>query len=167
MQQYVYAGQPLRNHNQMLGWYPGADGIKTGYINASGFNLVMSAVRDGRRLIGVVLGGSTPSERDAMMGDMMDRGFERAGALKLARYHPARPPAGARYTAINFAPGAVIPDETPRTTITALVAQGPVSAEFDGRTTAAGDANVDGAKWAIQLGAFATANAARRRCSGP
>ncbi|MGE3651203.1 MAG: D-alanyl-D-alanine carboxypeptidase family protein, partial [Reyranellaceae bacterium] len=160
VQQYVYAGQPLRNHNQMLGWYPGADGIKTGYINASGFNLVMSAVRDGRRLIGVVLGGSTPSERDAMMGDMMDRGFERAGALKLARYHPARPPAGARYTAINFAPGAVIPEETPRTTITALVARGPVSAEFDGRTSAAGDASVDGAKWAIQLGAFATANAA-------
>jgi D-alanyl-D-alanine carboxypeptidase len=160
VQQYPFGGQPLRNHNQMLGWYPGADGIKTGYIRASGFNLVMSAMRDGRRLIGVVLGGSTPSERDAVMGDMMDRGFERADALKLARYHSAKPPAGARYTAINFAPGAVIPDEKPRTTITALVTQGPVSAELDGRTTASGDANVDGAKWAIQLGAFGTADAA-------
>ena len=44
-------------HDHLLDWYPGADGIKTGYIRASGFNLATSAVRDGHRLIGVVLGG--------------------------------------------------------------------------------------------------------------
>jgi D-alanyl-D-alanine carboxypeptidase len=157
VQEYVYEGRSLRNHNHMLGWYPGADGIKTGYIRASGFNLVMSAQRDGRRLIGVVLGGSTPSERDAVMGDLMDRGFERAGALRLAQFRPARPPSGTRYTAINFAPGAVIPAEAPRATAIARAApQAASSAEFDSRTTASGDASVEGAKWAIQLGAFGT-----------
>lgn len=162
VQEYVYEGRPLRNHNHMLGWYPGADGIKTGYIRAAGFNLVMSAQRDGRRLIGVVLGGSTPSERDAVMGDLLDRGFERAGAMHLARFRPAAPPAGIKYTAINFAPGAMIPSETPRAVVAARAAPAPSpgSAEFDSRTTAAGDAGVDGAKWAIQLGAFASSFAA-------
>jgi len=160
IQEYVYEGRPLRNHNQMLGWYPGADGIKTGYIRASGFNLVMSAQRDGRRLIGVVLGGSTPSERDAAMGDMLDRGFERAGALRLAQFRPSKSPPGARYTAINFAPGAVIPADSPRTTIAARPSFPAGSAEFDSRTTAAGDAGIEGAKWAIQLGAFASSQQA-------
>lgn len=162
VQEYVYEGRPLRNHNHMLGWYPGADGIKTGYIRASGFNLVMSAQRDGRRLIGVVLGGSTPSERDAVMGDVLDRGFERAGSMNLARFRPATPPAGAKYTAINFAPGAMIPTETPRAVVAArpAPAPSPSAAEFDGRATVAGDAGIEGAKWAIQLGAFASSHAA-------
>jgi len=164
VQEYVFGGRPLRNHNQMLGWYPGLDGIKTGYINASGFNLVTSAMRDGRRLIGVVLGGSTPSDRDAAMGDALDRGFERAATLKLAQYRPAKPPAGAKYTAINFAPGAVIPGEAPRTTLTArAAAPSSASAEFDSRTPAAGDANVEGAKWAIQLGAFGSSQQAAQQ----
>lgn len=160
VQEYVYEGRPLRNHNQMLGWYPGADGIKTGYIRASGFNLVMSAQRDGRRLIGVVLGGSTPSERDAVMGDLMDRAFERAGALKLAQFRPARPPASARYTAINFAPGAVIPAETPRTMVAGQPASSSVAALVDKGAAASGDVGIEGAKWAIQLGAFSSSQAA-------
>ncbi len=51
----------------MLGNYDGADGLKTGYTNASGFNLVMSAVRDNRRLIGVVMGGTSAAQRDRTM----------------------------------------------------------------------------------------------------
>jgi D-alanyl-D-alanine carboxypeptidase len=144
----------------MLGWYPGLDGLKTGYINASGFNLVTSAVRDKRRLIGVVLGGSTPGERDAAMGDALDRGFERAATLKLALYRPAKPPTSAKYTSINFVPGAVIPGEAPRTTLTARAASQPSSAEFDSRTPAAGDANIESGKWAIQLGAFTSSQQA-------
>jgi D-alanyl-D-alanine carboxypeptidase len=158
-QEYVYEGRSLRNHNQMLGWYPGADGIKTGYIRASGFNLVMSAQRDGRRLIGVVLGGSAPGERDAVMGDMMDRGFERAAALRLAQFRASKPPPGIRYTAQNFASGVVIPGEAPRATAAVRPTFSPGSAEFDNRGTWA-DSGVDGAKWAIQLGTFTSAQAA-------
>jgi D-alanyl-D-alanine carboxypeptidase len=103
---WPYGRQILTNHNRMLTNYAGADGIKTGYINASGFNLVMSAVRDDRRLIGVVLGGSSVWERDEVMADMMDRGFDRARALGVQPYQQPTPPATARYTAINFTPGA-------------------------------------------------------------
>ena len=160
VQEYVYEGRPMRNHNHMLGWYPGADGIKTGYIRASGFNLVISALRDGRRLIGVVLGGSTPNERDTVMGDMMDRGFERAAALRLAQFRPSKPPPGMRYAAINFAPGAVLPGEAPRAAVAARPGFPSGSAEFDSRTMTLSDTAADGAKWAIQLGVFANAQAA-------
>ncbi|MCW5747151.1 MAG: serine hydrolase [Alphaproteobacteria bacterium] len=102
---WPYGRQMLTNHNRMLAIYPGADGIKTGYINASGFNLVMSAIRDNRRLIGVVLGGSSVGERDDVMADMMNRGFERARALGLPAWQrPAAPPS-AKYAAVNFTPG--------------------------------------------------------------
>ncbi len=69
----------LRNHNRMLGDYEGADGIKTGYIRASGFNIVTSAQRDGVRLVGVTMGGSSWVERDRHMGALLDQGFAQLG----------------------------------------------------------------------------------------
>jgi len=59
-----------------LNKFDGADGIKTGYIRASGFNLVTSAERDGRRLVGVILGGETPYLRDKQMVALMTKGFK-------------------------------------------------------------------------------------------
>src|SRR5437870_5865859 len=52
-QEFDFRGQTVHTHNHLLEWYPGLDGIKTGFVNASGFNLAASAVRDGHRLIGV------------------------------------------------------------------------------------------------------------------
>lgn len=75
--QFVYNGQTIANHNHLLEWYDGADGIKTGYIDASGFNLVASAKRDGRRLIGVVFGGLSAPARDRQMARLLDAGFAR------------------------------------------------------------------------------------------
>ena len=60
--QFTYRGRVIANHNLLLRTYPGADGIKTGYIRASGYNLAASAVRDGRRIVAVVLGGRTSRE---------------------------------------------------------------------------------------------------------
>jgi D-alanyl-D-alanine carboxypeptidase (penicillin-binding protein 5/6) len=60
-QQFTWGAQTMTNHNKLLGAMPGVDGIKTGFTNAAGFTLAASAVRDGRRLIAVVLGG--PSGR--------------------------------------------------------------------------------------------------------
>jgi D-alanyl-D-alanine carboxypeptidase len=74
---FIYRGQEIRSHNHMLANYPGADGLKTGYTAASGFNLATSAKRDGRRLIGVVLGGKTARARDAHMANLLDNGFAR------------------------------------------------------------------------------------------
>ena len=106
VQSYSYRGRTLENHNRMLGNYDGADGLKTGYTNASGFNLVMSAVRDNRRLIGVVMGGTSAAQRDRTMAALMDRGFTLASAMQLSPWTSVRKPASARYTAAQFDPGA-------------------------------------------------------------
>jgi len=72
---YRYNGRILRNHNRLLTSYEGTDGIKTGYIHAVGYNLVASAIRGDRRLIGVVLGGKTGRQRDRQMAEQFDRAF--------------------------------------------------------------------------------------------
>jgi D-alanyl-D-alanine carboxypeptidase len=64
-----------QNFNKLIGRYPGADGFKTGFICASGYNLVGSATRDGRRLIAVVLGSSSGTMRAVRAAQLLDRGF--------------------------------------------------------------------------------------------
>ncbi|MCA3302782.1 MAG: serine hydrolase [Roseomonas sp.] len=76
---FAWGRAQIRNHNRMLGDYDGADGIKTGFINASGFNIVTSAQRDGVRLVGATFGGSSWVERDRHMGALLDQGFARMG----------------------------------------------------------------------------------------
>lgn len=114
VQSWPYRGRYLENHNRMLGSYEGADGLKTGYTNASGFNLVMSAMRDNRRLIGVVMGGDSAGQRDRMMAMLMDQGFATAATMRLSGWTNIRKPPSARYTSANFDPSLVIPESTPR-----------------------------------------------------
>ena len=64
-----------RNYNSLIGRYPGADGMKTGFICASGFNLVASATRNGRRLIAVVLGAPSSAVRAAKAAQLLETGF--------------------------------------------------------------------------------------------
>ncbi len=73
---FTYRGVSMNNHNGLLGRMPGVDGFKTGYTNAAGFNLAASAVRDGRRLITVVLGGSSGAARNANVEDLLLTGFD-------------------------------------------------------------------------------------------
>lgn len=77
IESFIYRGQEIRTHNNLLKNYEGADGLKTGYTAASGFNLATSATRDGKRLIGVVMGGTTARARDAHMANLLDNGFAR------------------------------------------------------------------------------------------
>ncbi|MBT6565381.1 MAG: D-alanyl-D-alanine carboxypeptidase [Candidatus Puniceispirillum sp.] len=77
-QSFNWKGRKFGNHNKLLAHYSGTDGIKTGYINASGFNLVASVERHGVRLIGVVFGGKTSRSRDAHMMKILDAQFKRA-----------------------------------------------------------------------------------------
>jgi D-alanyl-D-alanine carboxypeptidase len=72
---FVYNGQTIRTHNRLLGRYQGTDGIKTGYIAASGFNLTTSAKRGDKRIVGVVLGSSSGGARNAYMMKMLDSAF--------------------------------------------------------------------------------------------
>lgn len=74
-QSFTYKGQKHRNHNRLLGKVKGVDGIKTGFINASGFNLAASVVRDNKRIVAVVLGGRTSRSRDKHMIDLLERTY--------------------------------------------------------------------------------------------
>ena len=73
---WAYQGREYRNTNGLLRGGNGYDGMKTGYTNASGYNLAASAVRDGRRLITIVLGGRSTASRNSHVAELMDTGFE-------------------------------------------------------------------------------------------
>jgi D-alanyl-D-alanine carboxypeptidase len=78
----IRMGKMVRwNYNTLLGRYPGADGMKTGFICASGFNLVASATRNGRRLIAVVLGAPSSAARALKAAQLLERGFNSNSAL--------------------------------------------------------------------------------------
>lgn len=84
--EFTFDGVNYTGHNHVMENYPGADGLKTGFVNASGFNLVTTATRRGISLVGVVLGGRTFASRDAQMIKLLDAGFEKAAALKSISY---------------------------------------------------------------------------------
>ncbi len=67
----------IRNHNRLIDRYPGADGMKTGFICSSGFNMVATAERDGRRLIAVVFGAYSATQRAEDAAMLFERGFRR------------------------------------------------------------------------------------------
>lgn len=73
--QMDWNGSVIRNHNRLLGWVDGVDGIKTGYTRASGFNLMTAAERHGQRVIAIVLGGATAKARDDHMADLVRAAF--------------------------------------------------------------------------------------------
>lgn len=83
---FQFGGRLFKNHNHLLRRYYGTDGIKTGFIHASGFNLVASAQRNGYRLIGVVFGGNTAAKRDAHMAEILDDGFAQLEGLPPKSY---------------------------------------------------------------------------------
>ena len=85
-----------RNYNSLIGRYPGADGMKTGFICASGFNLVASATRNGRRLIAVVLGAPSSAVRAAKAAQLLETGFDGNCLAWLPRTRRRRPVAADR-----------------------------------------------------------------------
>jgi len=72
---FNYKGRELRGINKFTASYPGAEGMKTGFTCGSGYNLISVASQNGKRLIGVILGGMTSAERYQLMIHMMDEGF--------------------------------------------------------------------------------------------
>lgn len=74
-----YGNRVMRNYNSLIDRYPGADGMKTGFICASGYNVVASATRNGRRLIAVVLGAWSGAVRAQKAAQLLERGFNSGG----------------------------------------------------------------------------------------
>jgi D-alanyl-D-alanine carboxypeptidase len=187
--EFTYAGRRHANHNRLMNWYEGADGIKTGFIRASGFNLAASAVRDNRRVIGVVMGGPSPVARDQYMGKLLDIGFSRMPDLPSDMRHAAAPPAPAP-AAMQVAsepPSRSAKARQTRTVAQAVPVRATASEERTARTktvkraksepeTASGMSLISSAHaaaredtmstpaggWAVQVGAFNRIDAARR-----
>lgn len=90
---FMYRGKTYRGHNTFVASYAGADGLKTGYIRASKFNLAASAVRGDERLFAVVLGAYSPKKRDRQMAKLMDQVFGEVGARRVANSGQPPPPA--------------------------------------------------------------------------
>lgn len=79
-------GEAVRSHNRLLGRFPGADGLKTGFVCAAGWNIAASASRGGRRLVAIVLGGLREGQREEVAAELLEAGFAgelRAGGLRL------------------------------------------------------------------------------------
>jgi D-alanyl-D-alanine carboxypeptidase len=141
--EFDYDGTTIHGHNHLMESYDGADGIKTGYTDASGFNLVASAKRDGRRLIGVVFGGSSAGLRDKQMAHLLDAAFVRtpgSAGVELAEL-PEQPDQ------------ADVPVKGKKGKVQ-VAARTPLQ-----RQSAAGDADDE---WAIELGAFSNAGKAQQ-----
>jgi D-alanyl-D-alanine carboxypeptidase len=79
---FRFRGTVIRTHNGLLRNFKGTDGIKTGYISASGFNLVTSTMRDGRRVVGVVMGSKSAGRRNAYMMAMLQKALVKAKSGK-------------------------------------------------------------------------------------
>lgn len=141
---FVWRGRTYHNHNRLLATYPGMDGLKTGYIRASGYNLAASAKRDGRRLVAVVMGGSTSNERNREMTRLLDQGFatRAPAAPAVAAAEPPRRPLPAPAPAAE-----ATADATPKAATRA-------TARNRAKRSPAGD-------YAVQLGAFKDRRTAR------
>ena len=92
-QEFTWNGRTYRTHNALVRTYEGADGLKTGYTQRSGFNLATTAQRNGQRLIGVVLGGRSVRTRDAHMAEILTTAFADidANPMLLASVHRLKP----------------------------------------------------------------------------
>ena len=162
---FRYDGRVYRNHNTLLSKYDGADGLKTGYIRASGFNLVASAVRNDRRIIAVVFGGRSPRSRDRHVASLLDKGFAAAEALPVvakARPKKLRPaePAAAPHVDSEIVqvtdaaqPG---PDDGEAADIGEIIAVADTETVVETQPEDVGDrgeGDVERA-WGVQVGAF-------------
>ena len=89
---FRYGGRVYRGHNKFVSSYDGADGLKTGYIRSSKFNLAASATRNGRRLFAVVFGATSPDRRDRKMANLLDGAFADLDKIRIASAAPPPPP---------------------------------------------------------------------------
>ncbi len=120
VREFTYNGNVYANHNHLMSRYEGMDGLKTGLTNASGFNLAASAVRGGRRLIGVVFGGTSAVQRDDYMAAMLDQGFQKVGGVAMTT---ALPPPVPRHKPSEGAPAA---EPAPQPQVAAALPPTPV-----------------------------------------
>ena len=109
---FNFRGTTYVTHDNLIGRYEGADGIKTGYTGSSGFNLVSSVVRNGSHIIGVVMGGRTAHRRDLEMVRLLDQAFVQVAGNPSLVAHAGVP---WRNVAVNAPPVVASLDVAPET----------------------------------------------------
>ncbi len=157
---FVYRNRNYRNHNRLLTSYTGTDGIKTGYIRASGYNLVASTHRNGWHIIGIVFGGETAKARNTHMQAILDRGFvqlatERSDTDVVYRNNPLTLIAKGRLAKAmprDKQPGKILPGVTRR-----------LSAEDEGSYDPPKELNSSSPSWRVQVGTFSRVASAKQR----
>ena len=168
---FRYKGKTYNNTNGLLNGVDGVDGFKTGYTRASGYNLVISAERDRRRLIAVVLGGATKNSRNSHMEDLIERSFETMGVKSNVKLPPVQvastKPIKAKRKVVHEPLRKKAEAATPATTAVRLRGRGaaPVTIVTKGQPLTVQSAELDNA-WSIQLGAFGTELAAQSQLNG-
>lgn len=176
---FKYAGRTYRNHNKLLKNYKGTDGIKTGYIRASGFNLVASVKRNDRRLIAVVFGGRTSRSRDRHIRKLLDRGFKKLAELRIASTPPVprRKPVSPQY-ALKATDRALMPAKDPvsgaplvtaagnqplaLTTQQAGIAPAGIAPASLAPSEQGSTNGINSGDWGVQVGAFSRAAPAQQ-----
>lgn len=138
-EQFTWGRSHIRNHNRLLSEYRGTTGLKTGYTNASGFNLTAIVERDDKFLIGVVIGGEKAKSRDQHMVEILDRAFPQAVAMKTGRTQIAAAPPPVPVVRPD-APASLIPAED-RAALLQLAAAVDESADTGDGVIAEGDAS--------------------------
>lgn len=144
---FNWQGRKFRNHNKLLTQFSGTDGIKTGYINASGFNLVATTERNGVRLVGVVFGGRTGKSRDKHMINLLSRQFKRVKPIQV-KSTPL--PAAPLSRPENLVPKQAVSDTLQIASVTQPVVSGRAS-EID---EAVSEVVASLPLWSIQVGSF-------------
>ena len=146
---FVWNGRKYQNHNRLLTSYSGTDGIKTGYTNASGFNLVATVQRGGVRLIGVVFGGRTGRTRDKHMVNLLTRQFKKIKPVQVRSARLPTAPIPRPDTVIEVVQAKPAPKLLPSAPATSP-AISTTSSNFGRRPVTAAQP----ASWAIQVGSY-------------
>lgn len=143
MKSFKYKGQTITGHNHLLDTFSGADGMKTGYTAASGYNIITSAQRNGKRVIAVTMGHKYLNERDRKAALMMDKGLielKKPGQVDVALLTKA---IEGRAETVKYAQKTNTSTAKPQTRQMANVTVKPVAVPA-----------VSNGKYALQVGAF-------------
>ena len=186
---FRYKGKTYNNTNGLLHWLDGVDGFKTGYTRASGYNLVISAKRDGHRIIAVVLGGASNKSRNTHMQDLIERSFDTIGVTAVSSSMVASAPVPAAAKIKPKTARTIVREPVPTkvavrkarsnaVTRKAIAAEPITAVRLRGRNQKPVTIVTSGAKvnlqpaaaldraWSIQIGAFNTEFAAQSQIDG-
>ena len=149
---FNYKGVTYHNHNRMVRNTLGVDGLKTGFIRASGFNIATSAKRGNRRVIAVIMGGSTAASRDYQMAQLLDRILDPRDIAHLAKNSEVNSLAPAVVQKSNTLTPASVPlslNKTPELAMLAITTPMPIHNEPKEINTLISEKG-----WEVQIGSY-------------